>query len=146
MAAGQDALYNARIMEAAEAGGGEPLEAPDLHAHKDNPFCGDEVTVDLALGADGRITAVHTQARGCLLVRASAHFLSEQAPGADPAAIAQAGKALKAMLRGEGPAPDAPWEALAVFEPLQQVKSRHGCALLPFEAVERELKKRGGGT
>jgi NifU-like protein involved in Fe-S cluster formation len=42
---------------------------------------------------------------------------------------------LRAFLKGEGPAPAAPWEVLAIFAPAQAHKSRHASILLPFEAM-----------
>ncbi|WP_413205435.1 iron-sulfur cluster assembly scaffold protein [Rhodospirillum sp. A1_3_36] len=139
--AGADALFNAAIMAAAKRAEDLPIEAPDLHVHRDNPFCGDEVTIDLSYDETGKVARIHAKARGCLLVQAATGALAEAAPGHAPEAIAEAAGALRALLKEGAPPPEAPFADLAMFTPVAPTKSRHSCALLPFEAIEKALKK-----
>ena len=52
------------------------LEHPSHHAEGSNPLCGDRVSVDLQVDADGRITDVAFQGSGCAISRASASMMT----------------------------------------------------------------------
>jgi len=57
------------------------LEHPDLEAHDLNPLCGDELKVQLAIDADGRITDVAFSGHGCAISQASASMISDEVKG-----------------------------------------------------------------
>ncbi len=133
-----DLYHQALVRLARAATGAGRLEAPGASATADNPLCGDRVTVELRL-EDGRIAALAHRVRGCILCEASASILGGAAPGRTPAEVASAGEALAAMLVSRATPPAGPFAALAVFEPVRAVPSRHRCALLPFEALARAL-------
>jgi nitrogen fixation NifU-like protein len=142
-----DALYQEALLRLARsARGAGPLAAPDASAARDNPLCGDDVTVEVSV-RDGRIAAVGHRVRGCVLCQAAASVLAAAAPGHGPGEIARVRDALAAMLRAGGGVPGAPWEELAVFLPVRAVPSRHECVLLPFDtlgdALARVTRPRG---
>ena len=56
------------------------LEAPDIHYHDVNPFCGDEITIELKLDGD-RIVEVAFDGKGCAISQASASMLTEEIEG-----------------------------------------------------------------
>ena len=56
------------------------LEKPDVHYHDVNPFCGDEITLELKV-EDGRIVAVAFDGKGCAISQASASMLTEEILG-----------------------------------------------------------------
>lgn len=56
------------------------LEAPDLHYHDVNPFCGDEITIEVKLDGD-RIADVAFEGKGCAISQASASMLTEEVLG-----------------------------------------------------------------
>jgi nitrogen fixation NifU-like protein len=58
-----------------------PIEAPDLEFHDLNPLCGDELTVQLALDAEGRIEDVRFSGHGCAISQAAASMLSDEIQG-----------------------------------------------------------------
>src|SRR5437868_12732062 len=82
-------LYQARIVALAKskAGAGK-LAAPTRSARRDNPLCGDRVTIDVTLD-NGKIAEIAHQVRGCLLRQASAAALAGVAVGRDAAGIAE---------------------------------------------------------
>jgi nitrogen fixation protein NifU and related proteins len=51
------------------------------HYHDTNPLCGDEITMFLKVGEDGRIDDVHFTGRGCAISQASASLLTEEIRG-----------------------------------------------------------------
>lgn len=128
-------LYQEAIVRLARAASGAGrLEHPDGTATLDNPLCGDRVTVEVRL-RDGRIAGLAHRARGCLLCEAAASLLGRSAPGVEPGDLAEA-RRLLADLWGAGAGPPAgPWKDLAAFAPVGRVPSRHGCVLLPFDAL-----------
>ncbi|MGB0694544.1 MAG: iron-sulfur cluster assembly scaffold protein [Rhodospirillaceae bacterium] len=139
---GSDDLYNEAILSAARAEPEPSLDGPpDLSLRRDNRFCGDRVSLDIALDQDsGAITAIAPTVKGCLLVQASAQMLAEAAKGQDWDSVLAATKQLRALLKEDGDAPDSPFGALEAFRPVAAHKSRHECCLLPFEAIEAHCK------
>lgn len=138
-------LYQERLLALADAGYGEGrLDSPDVTLTRDNPLCGDWVTLDLRCDETGRVAAIGHHVRGCVLCRAAANLLAQQAIGKDAVALATLQRSIKDGLRGRDALPTAePWQDLAVFEPAAAHKSRHECVLLPFEAVVEALRQRG---
>jgi nitrogen fixation protein NifU and related proteins len=57
------------------------LEGATHHYHDTNPLCGDEITMFLLVGDDGRINDVHFTGRGCAISQASASLLTEKIKG-----------------------------------------------------------------
>jgi nitrogen fixation NifU-like protein len=133
-----EAIYNAAIVQAArDRSHAGRLEAPDASITRDNPLCGDRVTLDLALEG-GSILRIAHRTRGCLLSEAAAALLAKKAP-ADAAELAALLDGVRKFLARKGPAPTP---ELAIFEPVRAVKSRHECVLLPFEALAEALAAR----
>jgi nitrogen fixation NifU-like protein len=57
------------------------LERHDMEAHDLNPLCGDELTFQLAMGEDGRVSDVAFDGHGCAISQASASMLSDELIG-----------------------------------------------------------------
>ena len=131
-----DELYQARIVALAKskAGAGK-LAAPTKSARRDNPLCGDRVTIDVKLD-DGKIAEIAHQVRGCLLCQASAVALASTAVGRDAAGIAELRHDAERAIGREAGKAHEPFDA---FEPVANHKSRHECVLLPFEALQDAL-------
>jgi len=56
------------------------LENPDIHYHDHNPFCGDELTIELKVENDV-VVAVAFDGRGCAISQATASMLMEEIIG-----------------------------------------------------------------
>ena len=132
-----DQLYQEQLVAFAKAKvGAGKLAAPTKSARRDNPLCGDRVTIDVRLDGQGRIVEIAHQVRGCLLCQASASALSSVAVGRDAAGIAALRHdAERAVGREVGEAA----EPFAAFTPVAAHKSRQECVLLPFEALKDAL-------
>jgi nitrogen fixation NifU-like protein len=136
-----DDLYNDAIVKAARAGArGERLPEPRVSVTRDNPLCGDRVTVDVRLEGD-RVAAVGQKTRGCMLTQAAASLIEAHAAGAAAEELRHLGQEVKALLAG-GPGTPS-WPELEMFRPVSGVKSRHECVLLPFEALRAALEEGG---
>lgn len=132
-----DQLYQERIVALARAKTGVgKLAEPTKSARRDNPLCGDRVTIDVRLDGQGRIAEIAHQVRGCLLCQASASALSSVAVGRDAAGIAALRHdADRALGREDGEAS----EPFTAFLPVAAHKSRQECVLLPLEALKDAL-------
>ena len=56
------------------------LTAPDIRSHDHNPFCGDEVTIELKV-VDGIVVAAAFDGHGCAISQATASMLMEEVLG-----------------------------------------------------------------
>jgi nitrogen fixation NifU-like protein len=57
------------------------LERVDLEFHDLNPLCGDELTVQLAVGKDDRIQEIRFIGHGCAISQAAASMASDEVKG-----------------------------------------------------------------
>ena len=132
-----DQLYQEQIVALAKAKtGAGKLENPTKSVRRDNPLCGDRVTIDVRLDGRGKIAEIAHQVRGCLLCQASASALASVAVGQDAAGIAEIRHgAERAVGREEGEAAGP----FAAFAPVSAHKSRQECGLLPLEALKDAL-------
>jgi nitrogen fixation NifU-like protein len=136
-----DALYQERIVALAKAKtGAGKLEQPTASARRDNPLCGDRVTMDVRLDEGRRIVEVAHQVRGCLLCQASASALASLAKGRDLAGIESLHGGLNRVIGRQTANGVESAEIFEAFAPLKDHRSRHDCVNLPFDALEAALK------
>jgi nitrogen fixation NifU-like protein len=57
------------------------LERADREAHDLNPLCGDELTVQLAIDDEGKITDIAFSGHGCAISQAAASMTSDEVKG-----------------------------------------------------------------
>jgi nitrogen fixation NifU-like protein len=120
-----------------------PVEPADLRADGVNPFCGDEVHLQLSL-KNGRAARVGVQSVGCSINRASASMMAETIVGKTPAQMAALAEAVRAMMDGE-PSHDGALKNHTDLRALEQVRQfpvRIKCALLPWTMLEERLETR----
>jgi NifU-like protein involved in Fe-S cluster formation len=128
-------LYSGQILKlAADIPLTESIKAPMGSAKKRSPLCGSTVTVDLSV-TDGVISAFSQTVKACALGQASASVLGAQVIGLTRDQVQAGRDALYAMLKEDGPIPDAPFDGLAVLSPAKDYKNRHASILLVFDAT-----------
>jgi NifU-like protein involved in Fe-S cluster formation len=131
-----DPLYKREILRlAADAHGAGHLDAPHVTGVAHNPACGDKVSVDLALDAEGRIAAMAHDTKACVLAQASASILGQALKGASRDDVENLANAVGMMLGTKTPPPKAPFDGYAVFEGVIEHRNRRQCVLLPIDAV-----------
>ena len=129
-------LYSRRILAlAADIPHAERLTAPTVSATCRAPLCGSTVTVDLVLGADGRIADFGQEVRACALGQASAAIAGGLMQGQDHAGVTLARDQLAAMLQNGAPAPAAPFDGYEVLRPARDYNNRHASILLVLDAT-----------
>ncbi|MEP3333943.1 iron-sulfur cluster assembly scaffold protein [Sedimentitalea sp.] len=134
-------LYSARILAlAADIPHLERLDSPDATVKKRSPLCGSTVTVDVCVD-DGRITEFGQDVKACALGQASASVVGSAIIDATRAQVETARDQLKAMLKQDGPVPDAPFDGLEVLIPARDYKNRHASILLALEATAEAIEQ-----
>ena len=97
------------------------IAAPDIHYHDTNPFCGDEITIELKV-TDGVVVDAAFDGRGCAISQASASMIMEEIVGMSVADLKVWGKENILELLG-----------------IEIGPVRLKCALLPLKALKAGL-------
>lgn len=127
-------LYSQRILAlAATIPHAERLENPDATSKKRSPLCGSNVTVDLNV-TDGKVIAFGQDVKACALGQAAASIIGSEIIGCTYNDLKKARDQLLAMLKSDGPIPDAPFDKLEVLLPAKEYKNRHASIMLCVEA------------
>ncbi len=136
-------LYSARILAlAADIPHLGRLEEPDASVTRRSPLCGSSVTVDVCV-ADGRLSALGQDVKACALGQAAAAITAEASEGATLESVQKGRDQLKAMLKGKGGVPDAPFDGFEVLTPAVEYKNRHASILLSIEALAEAMGSAG---
>ena len=123
------------------------LPGADFHAEGQNPSCGDEFSLDLAVD-DGVIVEVATQGQGCSISQASGSMMADIIKGKSVAEVEEITSKFKVMMdieEGENPVdPARPGAVLGDLEALQGVRKfpvRIKCADLPWATLADALQE-----
>lgn len=134
-------LYSGRILAlAADIPHLDRLDQPDATVKKRSPLCGSTVTVDVNM-KDGRVSDFGQDVKACALGQAAASVVGDAVVGATRAQVETARDQLKAMLKKDGPAPDAPFDGLEVLIPAREYKNRHASIMLALEATAEAMEQ-----
>ena len=128
-------LYSTRILAlAANMPRTERLTAPTASAKRRAPLCGSTVTVDIVL-ENGVIVDFGQDVKACALSQAAASVIGNAIVGLTPAQVELGRNQMLAMLKEDGPVPDAPFDGLEVLTPAKDYKNRHASIMLAFDAT-----------
>ena len=119
----------------------DTLEDPDISGQAVNPFCGDEVDLQLVLDS-GRVSRVGIQGRGCSINRATASMLSEVLGGRTIEEIQTLADLFRSMMRGQEPFPEELYRMgdLPSLSGVRKSPVRIKCALLAWSALEQGIE------
>ncbi|WP_299416847.1 iron-sulfur cluster assembly scaffold protein [uncultured Sulfitobacter sp.] len=132
-------LYSARILAlAADIPHLGRLDAPDASVTRRSPLCGSSVTVDVRV-ANGQLADLGLDVKACALGQAAAAITAQAAIGATLKEVELARDQLKAMLKGKGGVPEAPFQEFEVLTPAVEYKNRHASILLTVEALAEAM-------
>jgi len=120
---GMDGLYRQQILEHHRSPHNfGQLANPSVSVDGRNPSCGDLITMQLQLDAEGRITDVAFSGRGCAISQASASLLTDELRGRRAEEITELGSPYVMELLGVEVGP-----------------SRIHCALLGLETTQKAI-------
>ncbi len=122
----------------------EPLESPDAEGEAINPFCGDEVRIQISV-ADGRINGVSISGVGCSISQASASLMGAAVKGKSLSEALAIVEAFRALMQGrsrsgDGAAGEIGLGDLMALEGVKRYPVRIKCSLLGWTALEDALK------
>ena len=128
-----DKLYQDQILELASLCKEHHFnECASFLSSCNNPICGDRVDVSLEVYQD-RIKDIGLKILGCAICEAGAGLMIKQLTGITPNCARKKTKELKQWVKREGNI--SPDTEMLKFTPLLEIKNRHKCFLLPFEAA-----------
>jgi len=124
----------------------DPISDYNAEANIDNPFCGDEVTVQLRMD-DDRVSAICVHGSGCAITQASASMMGELVEGKCRSEIAESAIIMRRMLT-EGQEPtaddvDAIGDAISLRD-VSRFPIRIKCALLAWATLEDAIDSLDG--
>ena len=134
-----DDLYQAIIMERARtpryAG---PLAQSDCEGEGNNPMCGDRIKIRLRCDGE-QISDFRHETRGCAICLATADLMGDVLIGETISeAQAIANRFDQMILTGAVPE-HANFAQLQALSEIHHYRSRHRCALLPWQALRSAL-------
>ncbi|MEK9622552.1 MAG: iron-sulfur cluster assembly scaffold protein [Alphaproteobacteria bacterium] len=133
-----DALYQEKILAFARSSReSEVVPDADATATVSNPVCGDRVEVRLKLDENNIVTAASTDVRGCALCEAGAGLFVNMAPGLESASLSGLHANFSGWLAGDDDNDVSP--PMQDFHPVRNIRNRHKCVLLAFEAAARAV-------
>lgn len=124
----------------------EPVPDPDFTAEGQNPFCGDEVYLQVKMEGE-RIARIGLRGQGCSISQASASMMTEVVLGKTLDEAMRLSRLFRALMHGRELSPED-LEALGDLEALQGVRKfpvRIKCALLAWMALEEGVERYRAG-
>lgn len=112
-----------------------------VHAHGDNPSCGDEIDVWVKFDSDGKIEDIKFTGQGCAISQASASMMTGKIKGRTAAEAAELAEDFRRVVTGEGEVRDE--DALGdlqLLEGVQKFPQRVKCAMLAWRALQQLVK------
>ena len=132
-------IYHKKILKLASSNR-ESLEIKDFNFSKEvkNPLCGDLVEVRINI-INNSIKNLSAKVKGCALCEASAglvvnYFSNKNLPINDFMEYFN-----KWLSKNHDNYPDELPEELKIFSPIQDIKNRHTCIKMPFEAFFKSI-------
>ena len=119
-----------------------PVEAAGARsARRKNPLCGDELTLAVAFGDDGRVAEARFLGQGCSISQASASMLTQAVRGKTRAEVEALLGRFKAMMLGDASAAsDEKLGELRALSGVARFPTRVQCATLAWSALAELLE------
>jgi nitrogen fixation NifU-like protein len=115
------------------------LDAPDGVGTRDNPLCGETLTVSVAVDGD-RVREVRFDGESCSIGRASASMMTDLVVGLTRDEVAALTARVRALVSGDpAPAADPSLGDLRVLAEVRRTPARAACALLAWNALADAL-------
>jgi nitrogen fixation NifU-like protein len=121
------------------------LPGAELSCSKNNPLCGDEITVNAHL-EDGRIAEVTFEGSGCSISQASASMLTEKVTGSSVDDAEALAARVRGMLGGEVDPTEEEFGDLVALKGVVKYPVRIKCAVLAWDVLQDALSDSGDGT
>ncbi|MEX0833264.1 MAG: SUF system NifU family Fe-S cluster assembly protein [Actinomycetota bacterium] len=118
------------------------LPGAELTCSRNNPLCGDEITVHAHL-EDGKIAEVTFEGQGCSISQASASMMTESIKGKDEAGAKGLTKDFRGMMAGEVEPDEDEFGELLALKGVVKYPIRVKCAVLAWDVLQEALDGAG---
>ena len=117
------------------------IDDADIFMDGVNPFCGDEIHLQIKLGPDGRVAQVGFQGEGCSINQATGSMLSEAIKGLTLGEAATLSDQFHEVMEGAEPSQEqlACLGELGALAKVREFPVRIKCALLAWSTLEDGL-------
>jgi nitrogen fixation protein NifU and related proteins len=110
----------------------------ELSCSKNNPLCGDEITIHAHLG-DGRVVDVGFEGRGCSISQASASMLTEAVMGKPVEQAERLATEFRNMMEGKLEPDEDEFGDLVALKGVVKYPVRIKCAVLAWDCLQETL-------
>jgi nitrogen fixation NifU-like protein len=112
----------------------------------DNPSCGDEIQLDVKLGADGAIEDVKFKGAGCAISQASASLMTMKLKGKSRAEAGRLMRNFRTLVTCEAEPDTTGLGDAVLLRGVRKFPQRVKCAMLAWRAFEQALADGGSVT
>jgi nitrogen fixation NifU-like protein len=117
------------------------IDAGGIDVHRNNPLCGDDITVHVVVDDNGVATDVAFEGQGCSISQASASMLTEQIRGKKVDEIEDLVLNFRKMMAGdEGPGEEELGDLVAL-KGVVKYPVRIKCAVLAWDALQEGISQ-----
>jgi nitrogen fixation NifU-like protein len=122
-------------------------EMPDaeLSCSKNNPLCGDEITVYLH-AEDGKVLDVSFVGQGCSISQSSASMMTEAVSGKTVEEVDDLSTSVRGMLSGEIEPDEDAFGELVALKGVVKYPIRVKCAVLAWDVLQEALAGEGAAA
>ena len=115
-----------------------PLDGATVSLHKNNPLCGDEITLHARL-EDGTVAEVTFEGQGCSISQASASMLTEAVRGKPAGDADQLAGEFRSMMEGKAEPDEDAFGDLMALKGVVKYPVRIKCAVLGWDILQDAL-------
>jgi len=119
------------------------LDAATIDVHRNNPLCGDDITVRITV-ADGIATDAAFEGQGCSISQASASMMTEQVKGRKVPEIDDIVMKFRKMMAGEEDPTEEELGDLVALKGVVKYPVRIKCAVLAWDALQEGIGEHQG--
>lgn len=141
-----DNLYNAQFMDHVAHPYYKYKMEDETYSHQGvNPSCGDDLTLQIKIGDDGKIEEASYQGHGCAISQASADMMSDLMIDKTPEEAMELCKLFGDMVRGEQKDPEEldKLDEASMLQSISRMPARVKCAELAWRTLEEIFKEQG---
>jgi nitrogen fixation NifU-like protein len=121
-----------------------PLPGATVSMKKNNPLCGDEITVHARL-EDGRVAEVAFEGQGCSISQASASMLTEATQGKTVEEADALAREFRGMMEGAVDPDEESFGDLVALKGVVKYPVRIKCAVLGWDVLQEALGRPSTG-
>jgi nitrogen fixation NifU-like protein len=119
------------------------LPEASVSLHKNNPLCGDEITIHAKL-QDGTVAEVAFEGQGCSISQASASMLTEAVQGRSEKDAAGLAEEFRSMMEGRAEPDEDQLGDLMALRGVVKYPVRIKCAVLGWDVLQDALAEATG--